>query len=77
MQSMYLAERRFTVRQRTDTRALVRRVPCCESQPSDAAVWLQTLIDAGADIESADNKGRTPLYIAAGNGQQTAAKVNP
>ena len=35
------------------------------------------LIGAGAYVDLADVEERTPLYVAASNGHETAAKVNP
>jgi ankyrin repeat protein len=37
--------------------------------------WVTLLIDAGAEVNQADNKGKTPLMLAARNGNLDLAKI--
>ena len=50
------------------------------SPTHDAIIWgmvriLRVLIDLGANFDSRDDKGQTPLILAMLNGQETAARL--
>lgn len=41
----------------------------------DHALVIRLLLDAGANIDHKDNRHKTPLYAAAGNGQEVAVNL--
>ena len=58
----------------TVQRDRVNRLLLCASKFGDLEIARQ-LLDAGADVSTADNKGRTPLRAAVENGHETLARL--
>ena len=48
---------------------------CCQSEASNAADILQTLLDAGVDKYSKNSGGSTPMYVASQNGHVAMGRV--
>lgn len=48
---------------------------CCVVRPAGDVGLLKQLLEAGADVDEADEEGRTALHFACGYGEIECAKV--